>query len=179
MLMHDKMDKIMKPTFLGCLLLGLLLGLTGCPETKETKWQYMPDMADGPTVKPQEDFLNPPDHSVAVNAIIYPDDVTVAENEFRNPFPSDKENLIPGKKLYGIYCTLCHGPNGKGKGTLTDAYPKSAVPDLTRTDLAARKDGFFFMKISKGGPMMPSYGHATSRQERWQITLYLRSLQGK
>ena len=169
----------MKRLFKG-LALVLIATIVGCSDTTDKpKIQYMPDMADTPIVKPQEDFLNPPDHSIATNAIIYPDDMEVAESEFRNPFPSNKDNLVPGKKLYNIYCALCHGTDGKGGGTLTEAYPKASVPDITRADLTERKDGFFFMKITEGGPMMPSYGHATTRQERWQIILYLRSLQGK
>lgn len=157
-----------------------VLALVGCyGETNKTKIQYMPDMADGPTVKAQEDYLDPPDHSVSTTAIIYPEQAEVAEEEFNNPYPANEANLVAGKKYYNIYCALCHGADGKGQGTLTDAYPRAAVPDLTRADLSERKDGFFFMKISKGGAMMPSYGHATTSKERWQIIAYLRQLQGK
>ena len=86
--------------------------------------------------------------------------------------------MAAGKRLYNTYCTVCHGADGKGEGTLGAAYPIS-VPDISRPDLAARKDGFFFVKISKGGAMMPSYGHATSPHERWQIISHLRTLQKK
>ena len=46
----------------------------------------MPDMADTPITKAQESYLNPPEHSVAVNAILYPKTIDVAEKEFRSPF---------------------------------------------------------------------------------------------
>ena len=175
--MDKKVDKFMKFLVLGNVLVALIL--SGCNAvTDKRKIQYMPDMADTPTVKPQEDYLDPPDHSVSTSSIIYPEDMAVAEREFRNPIPASKENLIEGKKYYATYCALCHGDNGKGGGTLTDAYPKAMVPDITRADLKTRKDGFFFSKISMGGPNMPSYGHATTPQERWQIILHLRTLQG-
>ena len=54
------------------LVMGSFIGLTACEDQgrNTTKLQYMPDMADTPTVKAQESFLNPPEHSVARNAIL-------------------------------------------------------------------------------------------------------------
>ncbi|SMF32947.1 c-type cytochrome [Pseudobacteriovorax antillogorgiicola] len=169
--------------FSAFVILGSLV-LSGCKEGRNvTKLQYMPDMADNPTVKTQESYLNPPEHSVATSAILYPATMETAEAELEMPpalaHPAKLEmNLAQGKKLYNTYCTVCHGADGRGKGTLGASYP-IGVPDISRSDLAARKDGFFFVKISKGGAMMPSYGHATSPHERWQIISYLRTLQGK
>lgn len=156
----------------------LSLALAGCDnDPNARKIQYMPDMADGPTVKAQEDYLDPPDHSVAADAVIYPDDFAIAEAEFRNQFPNKPEHIAEGKRLYNIYCKVCHGADGKGGGTLTDAYPKAMVPDITRDEMKAKKPGFYFLKITKGGPNMPSYGHSISRAERWMITLYINELQ--
>ena len=83
-----------------------------------------------------------------------------------------------GKVLFNTYCAVCHGVDGKGEGYIKYAYPVP-VPDISRADLAARKDGFFFMKITNGGAMMPAYGYAISKLERWQIITHLRTLQGK
>jgi len=161
---------------------GIALGaglLVGCDiwDPKTTKLQYMPDMADAPTVKAQEGFINPPDFSVPTTGILYPDSFEVAETEFQNPYPKNDHTLAKGKELFDTYCLVCHGPDGKGQGTLGTSYPM-AVPDISRPDLAQRKDGFFFLRITKGGGMMPSYGHATSPNERWLMIHYLRTLQG-
>ena len=172
----------MKIKGLSFLVLLSAVMLNACSEDRNaTKLQYMPDMADAPTVKAQEDYLDPPEHSVSTAAILYPATIEVAEAELKMPaalaHPAKLEaNLAAGKRLYNTYCALCHGADGKGEGTLGKEYPIS-VPDISRADLAARKDGFFFVKISKGGAMMPSYGHSTSPHERWQIISHLRTLQ--
>ncbi len=163
-------------------LVGSVLFFVACnPQGRNTtKLQYMPDMADAPTVKAQESYIDPPEHAVPVNAVLYPATMEIAERDFRSPFPPSSKNigmvLTEGKELFGTFCAVCHGLNGKGKGTLGSAYP-IAVPDISRSDLATRKDGFFFMKISQGGAMMPSYGHAISVEERWKIIAHLRTLQ--
>ena len=158
------------------------LFVTSCSGDRTvTKLQYNPDMADNPTVKPQEDYLDPPEHSIAKNAILYPADIAVAEKEFRNPLPPSPRHEELGEQAYGRFCAHCHGAEGKGAGTgtLTNAYPLAAVPDITRADLKERKDGFFFMKMTQGGPMMPALGHQTTPTERWQMVTFLRSLQNK
>ena len=165
-------------------VMGSLLGLSSCNNhgRNTTKIQYMPDMADTPTTKAQESFLNPPDHSVAVNAILYPESMDVAEKEFRNPYKKGSPNFAKvqqkGKVLFNTHCAVCHGQDGKGEGYIKYAYP-IPVPDISRADLAERKDGFFFMKITQGGAMMPGYGYAISARERWEIITHLRTLQGK
>ena len=165
-------------------VMGSIIGLSACSDhgRNTTKIQYMPDMADTPSVKAQESYLNPPEHSVAVNAILYPKTIDVAEKEFRSPFkkgnPNFEKTQQQGKVLFNTHCAVCHGRDGKGEGYIKYAYP-IPVPDISRAELATRKDGFFFMKITNGGAMMPGYGYAISPAERWQIITHIRVLQGK
>ncbi|MES2746032.1 MAG: c-type cytochrome [Bdellovibrionota bacterium] len=160
----------------------VVLGLGACRSGhNKTKLQYMPDMADNPTTKAQESFIDPPAHSVAINAILYPATPELAEAELKNPFGEDIAQISApmkerGKHLFDTYCAVCHGFDAKGKGPMGDAYP-IAAPDLTRDDLKAKKDGYFFYRISKGANLMPSYAYATSPYERWWIITHIRGLQ--
>ena len=161
----------------------LLLFQASCKEDRsQTKWTYMPDMMDGPTVKPQQDYLDPPQGSIARETLVYPKNSAEAEQALRNPLagkPGEDTHRAKGKELYETYCTVCHGPDAKGGGTIVDKYPRP--PDITMEAYSKRKDGFYFHTITFGSPstLMPKYGHATSVDERWKIVLYLRSLQAQ
>ena len=144
-----------------------------------TKMQFMPDMADSPVAKYHRTYIDPPEGSVARNAILYAETSGDAEKIFLNPLlrKTDdlSENIYEGKKIYETFCIVCHGEKGKGDGYIMDKYPPP--PDITSKDYFERKDGFFFHVITFGGALMPGYGYATSAKERWQMVLYLRELQ--
>ncbi len=158
----------------GALALGGC-NIAGDHDETATKVQYMPDMADGPTVKAQENYLDPPEHSVPVTGILYPETIEEAQEVFKNPFPPSDENLAKGKELYNTFCIPCHGADGRGGGSLGPLAP--IPPDITHANYQANTDGFFFYRITFGKGMMPGYGHAISPGERWQIVHYLRTLQ--
>ena len=161
------------------LLLSLLV-LESCKrDGNETKLQYAPDMADAPTVKPQQDYLDPPEGSVAHNAFFYPETIEESEKVLVSPYTDgqfSKQQLNEGKWLWNQVCITCHGADAKGEGYISDVYPRA--PDLTAELYTKKRDGFFFYRITFGAALMPGYGHALDVHERWKIILYLRKLQG-
>lgn len=95
----------------------------------------------------------------------------------RNPVAPDAQSLARGQKLYGIYCTPCHGPGGKGDGLVTPRF--IPAPDLTSPPVQGKPDGHFSYYIGFGGAVMPAYGEALSVTERWDIVNHLRALAKK
>ena len=103
-----------------------------------------------------------------------------------------------GKQLYGSYCALCHGSDGKGGGPFS-AQLKVWPPDLTQ--MAKKNHGVFpgmrvaeaidgeFGKPSHGSAEMPiwgpvfrsmAHGHKDSAQLRINsLVKYLESIQEK
>lgn len=166
--------------FLVCSVWWLLCA-AGCKQPGDTKWQFAPDMADAPTPKAQFAPLNPPDHAVAMGAFLYAENAIEAEKQISNPYawvfsspPHARVFFKQGSELYADFCQHCHGPKGRGEGTMTDVFPRT--PDLTVEGYRKRGDGFFFHTITFGGALMPSLGHALSYDERYKIVLYLRQL---
>ena len=164
--------------FTRSILCIVALALSACHgDPNQTKLQYMPDMADAPTVKPYKDFLDPPEHSVPMFAILYPATAEESEKVLRNPYPASPDVVQHGKQLFDTFCIPCHGADAKGGGSITDIFPRP--PDITAEMYAKRADGFFFHRITFGSvsTIMPGYGHAISANERWQIVHYVKSLQ--
>ncbi len=95
--------------------------------------------------------------------------------------------LMRGEERFNIYCSACHGYDGKGKGTVGSRF-SIAVGNLhedrfrDRNPLVAASngsDGHFFDVIRNGwnNGNMPGYGHAVSPRDAWAIVLYVRTLQ--
>lgn len=143
-----------------------------------TKMQWAPDMADAPTVKSQESYVDPPVGSVSMSSILYP--ATVDETEAQVAMPqeiaqdADGHYLAQGKVLFNTFCIACHGVDAKGHGSVG---PSIVPPDITGEIYKAHRDGFFFYRITFGTAVMPSYGYAISAPERWMIIKHLRTLQ--
>jgi mono/diheme cytochrome c family protein len=149
----------------------------------------IPDMDDQFRVDPQEasrffadrrSFRTPPEHTVPRNASAYPfgqADVAEAEKRFPTaPIPATPFVLALGKNRYEAFCQPCHGPEGKGDGTVVQRGFVQP-PDLTRPEALAYSDGRIFHVISAGQNIMPSYAGKLTEPERWAIVHYIRKLQ--
>jgi mono/diheme cytochrome c family protein len=101
-----------------------------------------------------------------------------AEKAKKPPIPANAQNLAAGKKLTADKaCTACHGETGKGDGPGAAALnPKpanwTAIPP-------SESEGCLFWKITTGRGPMPPWGTSLSETERWQLALYVRSLNKK
>ena len=98
--------------------------------------------------------------------------------KLRNPLKADPAVLAAGKSLFESNCAVCHGNNARGNGTVRFLL-RVPPADLTAGVAAQRTDGYIYATIRNGSIVMPSYADAMSSAERWQVVLFLRSLQGK
>jgi mono/diheme cytochrome c family protein len=73
--------------------------------------------------------------------------------------PPRPTTAIGGKALYGQYCAVCHGVDGKGAGPAADAL-KSRPTDLTQ--ISRNNQGTFpedrFLKMLDGQAASPAHG---------------------
>ena len=93
----------------------------------------------------------------------------------RNPTKSTEQSITSGKRLFGLYCSMCHGTEGKGDGPMVGKVMPSS--DLHANRIKRQKDGYLYATIRSGGLVMPGYGHALSQTERWDLVNYIRHLQ--
>lgn len=101
-----------------------------------------------------------------------------ADGNLHNPLTPTAERLRHGKWLFETNCMPCHGQAGTGGGPVASLMILPP-PNLTRAQPAQRSDGYLFATIRDGSVVMPAYGDAMSADERWEVVLYLRQLQGE
>lgn len=68
---------------------------------------------------------------------------------FTTSLAFNERNLVRGKTLYDKYCLACHGPQGRGDGTMRFDPP---VADLTSSDVLAKPDSRLLKSIHEGRP---------------------------
>lgn len=96
--------------------------------------------------------------------------------KLKNPEPANDESVEAGKKLYQRHCASCHGPQGKGDGSL--ALAGGTPSDLTDdTWDFGSTDGEIFVAIRDGvSTDMLAYKDKMTEKQIWQTVHYLRSI---
>lgn len=104
-------------------------------------------------------------------------DALRAGEELTNPKPSnDTDSLARGATAYTVFCQHCHGPGGAGDGMVAKrGYPPP--PSLLIEHAIKMKDGQMFHVTTLGQGNMPAHAAQVSREDRWHIINYVRTLQ--
>jgi mono/diheme cytochrome c family protein len=159
---------------------GLLLGvcLSLAPRAAAAfPWSH--DMFRGQAVQPLAvPPRNLPSGILPTHGGTPPMSRAAADGTLHNPLPPSAAHLAHGKFLFETDCMPCHGRQGTGDGPV--AFQMIVPPpDLTFAQPAERSDGYLYATIRDGGVVMPAYDDAMSAEERWEVVLYLRQLQGR
>lgn len=94
------------------------------------------------------------------------------------PVEVTKEFIYRGKERYDIYCSVCHGGVGDGRGVImTGQYGYVPAPSFHTDNIRQMPDGHFYSAITNGIRNMPSYATQIKVEDRWAIVSYIRALQ--
>jgi mono/diheme cytochrome c family protein len=88
--------------------------------------------------------------------------------------------LERGQERFGIYCAVCHGHAGDGKGVVGPYWTGGMMPvtaNLVDDRVKALPEGQIFWTITHGKGLMGPYGGSIPVEDRWAIVAYLRTLQ--
>ena len=177
------------------LALAFLLLLQGCDRSRNNPgWDYFPDMfystayesyTENPNFNDDMTMRMPEEGTVSreftpFNYTLDPDSRIKAGNELLNPFIANEATLTTGKTQYVIFCSLCHGDRGDGKGFLytSGLYPLQPRP-LTGDIVRNLKDGEIYHTITLGFGSMGAHGSQVKPDDRWKIILYIRQMQSE
>jgi mono/diheme cytochrome c family protein len=214
--MNENMLAMNKRRFLGAVGAAVAIAavVTSCGEgtTRSRGWEFSRNMYDPIGYNPDQPNANfadgktaqmPPAGTTPVGFERFPytsssADYERAGVELINPLVRTEVNLAQGEALYQVYCAMCHGPEGKGDGSITkdrtlDAESRQLEnfpppPSYARTDsinssrgglMADLNDGKIYHTITYGLNMMGSHASQLSPEERWKVVMYVRELQKK
>jgi mono/diheme cytochrome c family protein len=98
------------------------------------------------------------------------------EKEAKTPPKVDKALLLRGQERYNIFCSPCHGLDGRADGIVVKrGFPKP--PSYLETRLMTAPASLFFDAITNGYGVMYSYASRVPPRDRWAIIAYIRALQ--
>jgi mono/diheme cytochrome c family protein len=96
--------------------------------------------------------------------------------KMHNPLQPTAQNLAAGREQFATYCAPCHGASGQGDGPVAHILskpPKNLISGTSK-DLP---DGYIYGAIRDGILSMPAYAAEIPVERRWQVVMYLRSMQ--
>lgn len=173
------------------LLATFALNVAVRPDLTRPNLEYFPNMAHSPRYNafganpnfPDGKTLQaPPEGSIPrgflpIHYSATPQDALLAGEELLQPLPAnDPVALERGAVVFKNFCQECHGPAGKGDGPVAlRGFPPP--PPLAADHAVKMKDGQLFHILTYGQGNMPSYASQLSRDDRWQVILYVRTLQ--
>lgn len=105
---------------------------------------------------------------------------TAQANLVKNPLTIDESTVKEGKRLFDIYCGVCHGQKLDGNGPLYKGgdgpYP-AAPPSFLAGKLLGYTEGRIFHVITYGFNVMGSYASQLDVEQRWKVVAYIKNMQ--
>jgi mono/diheme cytochrome c family protein len=80
------------------------------------------------------------------------------------------------KELYNIYCAICHGEKGNGKGYLVEREKILGVPSYADRTVTV---GSIYHVLTYGLNSMGAYSNQLNQKERWMVSQYVLKLKSE
>ena len=173
--------------FKNIILFLLVIMLTSCFDPSKPNYQYFPNMYESvgyKTYQESDAFPNGIQAQLPVEGSVprgwqpyeYEDSnegYESAKANLKSPLIQNDENLKNGKKMYDIYCSVCHGSKGDGQGILMEREKFLGIPSYADRDIT---EGSIYHVLMYGINLMGSHSGQVNDEERWQIAQYVLKL---
>ncbi len=181
------------------IMLASVAMLSACRDKRSTGLEYARNMYDPIAYnqdQPNKNFANgqtsqtPPANTDPVGFVRYefantPEGLKAAEAAVVNPLPLTEKNLVEGKHYYEVFCGVCHGDKGDGKGPITLLEKGINAPafhgegkESSRGGLMSElTTGRIYQTIMYGYNAMGSHASQLTPDERWKVVMYVQQLQ--
>ena len=185
----------MKNSFRLAVLLGVVFSFTSCKDDLKPNYQYMPNMYESvayETYSESEAFNSPSglkgkegqlpaDGSIkrGYTPYEYPntqEGYQAAKANLKSPLDSTAVDMEKAQELYGIYCAICHGEAGDGKGKLVKQEKFLGVPNYKDREIT---EGSIYHVVTYGINSMGSHANQLNSKERWLVAKYVLKLRNE
>lgn len=172
------------------IVFALVLVVTSCHDKRQRNYQYMPNMyepvgyetyGEASILPDGAEALLPPANTINRGWLPYeiensPEGKELARAQ-SSPLDSinTEKSLANGGQLYTIYCAICHGDKGAGKGTLMKREKILGIPSYA-DPVRNITVGSTYYTIHYGLNAMGSYASQMNTEEMWQVSEYVMQL---
>ena len=161
--------------------------MTSCFDSSKPNYQYFPNMYESVgygTYDESDAFPNGIEAQLPVEGSVprgwqpyeFEDSnegYELAKVNLTSPLLNNEDNLANGKKMYEIYCSVCHGSKGDGNGILMEREKFLGIPSYADRDIT---EGSIYHVLMYGINLMGSHAGQVNDEERWQISQYVLKL---
>ena len=168
-------------------VVGLSFMATSCFDKAKPNYQFFPNMYEAVSYETYSEHnvfkggveaQVPAKGSIKRGFVPYeipntPEGYALAKATLKSPLDSLSINQDKAKELYTVYCAICHGDAGDGKGNLVVKEKFLGVPSYKDREIT---DGSIFHVITYGLNSMGSHANQLSQEERWVVADYVLKL---
>jgi cytochrome c len=181
----------MKSVYKITLLFGITMLVTACHNNAAPNYQYFPNMyeyvgydtyAESSAFKNGKEGQLPADGTIKRGFVPYgyensTEGYDLAKLNSKSPLDSISEkDEAKSKELYEIYCAICHGNEGNGKGKLVTQGKLLGIPNYKDREI---NEGSIYHVMTYGLNSMGAYSNQIDQHERWLIASYVVKLRAK
>ena len=168
-------------------VVGLSFMATSCFDKAKPNYQFFPNMYEAVSYETYSEHnvfkggveaQIPAKGSIKRGFVPYeipntPEGYALAKATLKSPLDSLSINQDKAKELYTVYCAICHGDAGDGKGNLVVKEKFLGVPSYKDREIT---EGSIFHVITYGLNSMGSHANQLSQEERWVVADYVLKL---
>ncbi len=168
-------------------VVGLSFMATSCFDKAKPNYQFFPNMYEAVSYETYSEHdvfkggveaQEPAKGSIKRGFVPYeipntPEGYALAKATLKSPLDSLSINQDKAKELYTIYCGICHGDKGDGKGNLVVKEKFLGVPSYKDREMT---EGSIYHVVTYGLNSMGSHANQLSQEERWIVADYVLKL---
>ena len=171
-------------------VLGLASAMISCHNTKSPNYEYFPNMYQSvgyETYQETDAFANGQSNQLLVAGTIkrgfVPYEIPNTTEGYEasklvtvSKLDSTSVDNEKTKELYNIYCAICHGEKGNGKGYLVEREKILGVPSYADRMVTV---GSVYHVLTYGLNSMGAYSNQLDQKERWMVSQYVMKLKSE